>query len=96
MKTRNIAALVAACAAAACTTVQAPATVEADFGNSVRSVIEAQTANPATLTNPSSATVTGVDAEYGNNVVEAMRKDVPKPEEVKRPIVMQVGGWNSN
>ncbi len=97
MKTRTtIACAVAACAGAACSTVPAPATVEADFGNSVRSVIAAQTAVPETLTNPSTATVTGMDSDYGNNVVESLRKDVAKPEEVKRPIVMQVGGTTSN
>lgn len=95
MKTRHISAVAAALAVSACTTVPAPSSVEADFGNSVRSVIAAQTANPATLVSPSTATLTGVDPDYANTVVETLRKDVPKPEEVKRPVVVEVGGWSN-
>jgi hypothetical protein len=42
--------------------------------------------------------VTGVDPDYANNVVTEMRKDVSKPEDVRKPIEMAVitsggGGW---
>ena len=50
--------------------VRQPRRLEADFGNSVDSLIKAQTANPATLTSPSMAAVTGVDPDYANNVVD--------------------------
>ena len=61
------------------------AAVEADFGNSVRSVIEAQTANPATLTSPSTATVTGVDPDYAQQRRRRRcARTSSKPEEVKR------------
>jgi pilus assembly protein CpaC len=46
---------------------------------------------------PSDAAVTGVDPDYANNVVVEMRKDVPKPEDVRKPINIQAfgtsGGW---
>ena len=64
--------------------------LEADYGNSVASLIKAQAANPATLTSPSAAAVTGVDPDYANNVVNEFRKDVSKPENVKEPIEMAV------
>lgn len=66
--------------------------VEEDFGNSVDSLIKAQVANPASLTSPSGASVTGVDPDYANKVVTEMRKDVPKRETVKEPIQILVGG----
>lgn len=88
MTTRIIVALAVIAALAGCATT---ATQE-DFGNSVASLIQAQTANPETLTNPSTAPVTGVDADYANNVVTEMRKDVSKPAEVKKPIEMVLWG----
>lgn len=79
----------------ACTSTTGVSTVsrtEADFGNSVNSLIKAQTANPATLTNPSTEPVTGVDPDYARNVIEAMRESVAKPAEVKQPIEIRIGG----
>jgi type IV pilus biogenesis protein CpaD/CtpE len=84
MTTRIIVALAAIGTLAGCATTA----TEADFGNSVTSLIGAQTANPATLTNPSVAPVTGVDPDYANNVVEQFRKDVSKPDKIKEPIEM--------
>jgi type IV pilus biogenesis protein CpaD/CtpE len=88
MTTRIIIALAVIGALAGCSTT---ATQE-DFGNSVASLIQAQTANPETLTNPSAVPVTGVDADYANNVVTEMRKDVSQPAEVKEPIEMVLWG----
>ena len=79
----------------ACTGTAGMSTVsntEADFGNSVNSLIKAQTANPATLTNPSTAPVNGVDPDYAGNVIETMRESVAKPAEVKQPIEIRIGG----
>jgi type IV pilus biogenesis protein CpaD/CtpE len=94
MRSKIITALVASGTVAACTTVSAPQAVQDDFGNSARSLIQAQTANPATLANPSAAPVTGVEPEYANNIVTEFREGVSKPEDVKTPIVMRVGGWS--
>jgi hypothetical protein len=96
MKTYRVLLLLGlAPAIAGCATMNGTTGVEEDFGASARSLISAQTANPSTLTAPSDAPVVGVDPDYANNVVEAMRADVPKGEKVKQPIVMQVGGWSN-
>lgn len=94
MTIRTIVALAAVTALAGCAT----GALEADYGNSVASMINAQTANAATLASPSAAPVTGVDPDYANKVVTEMRKDVSKPEDVRKPIEMAVitsgsGGW---
>jgi hypothetical protein len=65
---------------------------EADFGNSVAALHKAQAANPSKITNPSTEPVTGVDPDYAGNVIEAMRENVSKPEQVKEPIEIRVGG----
>lgn len=88
MTIRIIVALAVIGALAGCSTT---ATQE-DYGNSVASLIQAQTANAETLTNPSTAVVTGTDPDYANNVVIEMRKDVSKPAEVKEPIEMVLWG----
>ena len=69
-----------------------PTATEADFGNSKASLIKAQTANPEASANPSTEPVTGVDPDYAGNVIEAMREGVSKPEEVREPISIRVGG----
>jgi hypothetical protein len=94
MTTRTIVALTAIGALTGCAT----GALEADYGKSLASMINAQAANPATLTSPSATPVTGVDPDYANNVVTEMRKDVSKPEDVRKPIEMAVitssgGGW---
>jgi hypothetical protein len=96
MDTRIITALIATGALAACTTVQAPRTVEGDFGNSARSLVKAQTANPETLTAPSDAPVTGVEPDYANKTIEEFREGVSKPEDVRRPVQIRVGTSSSN
>jgi endonuclease V-like protein UPF0215 family len=94
MTTKTIVVLAALGALTGCAT----SALEEDYGNSVASLIQAQTANPATLTSPSAVPVTGVDPDYANNVVTEFRKDVSKPEKVREPIEMAVisssgGGW---
>ncbi len=90
MITRTSLAFCIAVAFAGCNTT--PTATEADFGNSVASVIKAQTADPATLSSPSTEPVTGVDPDYATGVIEAMRESVAKPEAVKQPIEIRVGG----
>jgi hypothetical protein len=77
-------------AVAACT--NSKTATEADFGNSKASLIQAQTANPAVLSNPDTDPVTGTDPDYANNAIEAMRENVSKPEGVQQPISIRVGG----
>jgi|OpeIllAssembly_1097287.scaffolds.fasta_scaffold452298_1 type IV pilus biogenesis protein CpaD/CtpE len=63
-----------------------------DYGNSHRSLVSAQAANPATLTAPSTAIVTGTDSDYMNNVVVKFREAVSEPTEVSEPIEMVLMG----
>ncbi len=72
--------LAAGAALAACTgSTTRPTATEAEFGNSAASLIKAQTANPAAAANPSTEPVTGVDPDYANAVIEAMRESVVRP-----------------
>lgn len=94
MTNKTIVVLAALGALTGCATTA----LEADYGNSVGSLIKAQTANPATLTSPGTEPVTGVDPDYASNVLTEFRKDVSKPEKVREPIEMAVisnsgGGW---
>lgn len=90
MNVKAILAVSAVIAVAACT--NSKTATEADFGNSKASLIKAQTANPEVLSNPSTEAVTGVDPDYANNVIKAMREDVSTAEEVQQPISIRVGG----
>ena len=90
MTIKIVAALAVVAGLAACSST--PSATEADFGLSVDSLIKAQTASPVTLSNPSTAAVTGVDPDYAGNVVEEMRKSATKPAEVKKPIEMILMG----
>ena len=90
MNVKAILVVSAVVAMAACS--NSKTATEADFGNSKASLVTAQTANPAVLSNPSTETVTGVDPDYANNVVKAMRENVSTAEEVQQPISIRVGG----
>ena len=88
---KRILILVAVAAAAAgCSTPQTQ--TESNYGKAVRDMISAQVADPTTLTNPSTAPVTGADPDMVNAAVNALRGEVSKPEDVKRDIVLKVGG----
>ena len=67
-----------------------PETVEKDFGNSVRHMTEMQTANPSAPADASA--LDHGDGERANAVIEAYRKDVSAPKDVKRDLVIGVGG----
>ena len=90
MNIKIVAALVALGTLAACAST--PSGTEANFGSSTASLVRAQTANPETLTNPSSEPVTGVEPDYAGNVVKALREGVGEPAEVKQPIEIKIGG----
>jgi PBP1b-binding outer membrane lipoprotein LpoB len=87
---KRIAFLIAAAAAVAGCANQTR--TEAEYGRAVREMINAQVADPATLTNPSSAAVTGADPDMVNNAVKAMREHVAQPADVKGDIVFKAGG----
>jgi uncharacterized lipoprotein YmbA len=66
--------------------------VEHDFGNSMRSLQNAQAANPKAVAEPSAAAVTGVEPDYADNVLKELRENVSKPEDVKKDVVINVSG----
>lgn len=90
MNLKIIATVITLVGIAACT--NGKTATEADFGNSKASLINAQTANPAVNSSPSTEAVTGVDPDYADAVIEAMRENVAKPESVQQPISIRVGG----
>ena len=69
-------------ALAACATD--PTNVENDFGNSVRHMTQVQVANPSAPVD--SAAIDHGDGARINGVIEAYRKDVSDPKEVKKDI----------
>ncbi len=83
-----VATLLGACAALE----PEPTLLESHFGDSVRQMIEAQTYDPSTLSSPSTQPVEGGDGQRIQNVLEAYRTDVAKPESVDDDIVINVGG----
>lgn len=88
MRIMTFPGLLALLATAACST----SPIEADYGNSVRSLRSAQAADPAATTTPSAAPVIGVEPDYASNVLKALREAVSKPEEVKQGIRIAVSG----
>jgi hypothetical protein len=88
MLTHQFALACAALALCACTS----SPVEDQFGNSVRELNAGQTLDPQTRANPSDKPVIGADSYAVSAAVDAMRKDQPKRSEVKRDVVINVGG----
>ncbi|MEJ2114959.1 MAG: hypothetical protein P8X88_02680 [Gammaproteobacteria bacterium] len=67
-----------------------PTRVEADYGNSVRNMVEAQIYDPDAANYPPSEPPTTLDGNYAVEVLEAYRDDVSRPEEVRRPIKIEI------
>jgi len=66
-----------------------PTATEADFGNSVRSMVRNQTVNP----DPADAVpVESGDGVRTRNGLEVYRADVARPEQVKKDLIIDVGG----
>ena len=85
-----LAGITASALLAACTTE--PTATEANFGASVRQMIEAQTYDPSTLTTPSTETIDSGDGRRLETVLETYRTDVAKPAVVNEDIVVSVDG----
>lgn len=63
-----------------------------DFGDAVRSMVEAQTFDPEAARNPPEAAPATGDGQRLENVVGGYRKDVARGvEDVRRDIVINVG-----
>ena len=72
---------------AACTS----SAVEKSYGDAVRSNVQAQVYDPATLTNPSSDPVEGTDGQRMEAVMESHRSQQGSADSVAEPIVINVG-----
>jgi hypothetical protein len=78
---------VAALAAAGC----ADAPSEADYGNSVKQMVEAQTYDPAASANPPEQPPLASDGARLDNALAVYRADVAKAAAVKREAEFSVG-----
>ena len=67
-----------------------PTQTQTNFGVSVRQMIQAQTADPSTLTNASDEPLDGSDGRRTEAVLEAYRTDVAKPETVNDNVVISL------
>lgn len=65
---------------------------DADYGNSVRHMVQAQTFDPAAASNPPELAPEVTDGARLKNALDVYRKDVAKGnEEVKQSVVFEVG-----
>ena len=83
-----LAAAASATAFAGCTTK--PTQTERNYGVSVRQMIEAQTYDPSTLTNPSTETVESSDGQRAGNVLEGYRRGVTPPEAASQGVDISI------
>jgi len=65
-----------------------PTTVERDYGNSVRNMIQAQTLDHLAAAAPDPNPIDYGDGERADHVLEAYRSDVATPEDVKQDIII--------
>lgn len=68
---------------------------DADYGKSVQQMVEAQTYDPNASRNPPPLAPASGDGARLKNALDENRKDVAKgSEDVKRPIIFEVGEGN--
>ena len=66
--------------------------LDADYGNSVRQMVQAQTYDPATASNPAELAPEMTDGVRVKNALDEYRKDVAKGRaDVKQSVVFEVG-----
>jgi hypothetical protein len=66
--------------------------VDAEFGNSVRHMVEAQTLDPEAARNPPAEAPAVADGQRVESVLEGYRKDVSRgTEDVRREVDFSVG-----
>lgn len=65
---------------------------DADYGNSVRQMVQAQTFDPVAASNPPALAPDIADGPRLEKALEVYRKDVAKGlAEVKQPVVFEIG-----
>ena len=67
-----------------------PDRVEADFGNSVRAMRQAQTYNPETRANPDLEAVETTEGVRMESALEAYRSTSSNPAQTNRPLSMEI------
>jgi hypothetical protein len=85
-----MAAAASAIVLAGCTTE--PTQTERNYGVSVRQMIEAQTYDPSTRSNPSTETVEKSDGQRAGNALEGYRRGVTAPEAANQGVDITVDG----
>ena len=91
MNRTTVLAIAAAASAATllgCTTK--PTLTEQNHGVSVRQMIEAQTYDPSTLTNPSTETVEKSDGQRLGNALDGYRRGVTPPEAASQGVDISI------
>lgn len=65
---------------------------DADYGTSVRQMVQAQTLDPAAAANPPALAPEITDGQRLEQALEVYRKDVAKGiSEVKQPVIFEIG-----
>lgn len=63
-----------------------------DYGRSVQQLVQSQTLDPATASNPAEFAPDFTDGERLKNALDVYRKDVAKgATEVKQPVIFEIG-----
>ena len=81
--------LVAACLGL--TACAAPSGTKDDYGNSVRNMVSAQTANPNAAAENKGRVADRGDGQRSEAVIEAYRDVSPEPETVGRSLIIDLG-----
>ncbi|MBT8138050.1 MAG: hypothetical protein KJO54_13630 [Gammaproteobacteria bacterium] len=89
MRLINILLLISLAALTAC--AGAPSRLDNNFGDSVRSMVYNQIADPAVAANPDPAPVEGFDGEKGEVVLHEYQDNVTKPEQISNEIHLNIG-----
>ena len=85
------AVLLTLAALSACSRQPTVRDVEAKFGDTVRDVMNSQIHDYDAAMHPNPDAIEGTDSNRLNNVLEAYRSDVAKPEEVQQPLSSSIG-----
>lgn len=89
MRLTNI--LICVCLPALVSCAGAPTKLDTTYGNSVRSMIYNQIADPAAAANPSPEAIQGLDGEKAEAVLSEHRNNVTKPDQVSNEITLNIG-----
>lgn len=82
--------LIAAMLASGCS--RQPTIPAAEFGETVRTVMESQIHDHEAAIHPNPDAVEGSDPDRMDAALNAYREDVPQPQEIQQPISIRVGG----